>query len=86
MSFQTDQYPSASLIGGYSVTPSDSIDLTIPTRQIYVAAAGNVRVTFIGYPDGTYSTHAVLAGERLNWQVKRIWSTGTTATGIEGFY
>jgi len=38
-----------------------------------------------GQPDGTFSTHAVLAGERVAWRVSRVWATGTTATGIEGF-
>lgn len=55
------------------------------TREMFFAGAGNVRVTWAGQPDGAHSTHAVLAGERLAWRVSRVWATGTTATGIEGF-
>jgi hypothetical protein len=70
---------------GFAVTPSDSVDLPQMTREMFFAGAGNVRVTWAGQPDGTFSTHAVLAGERLPWRISRVWATGTTATGIEGF-
>ncbi|MFN9395145.1 MAG: hypothetical protein ACK6BN_04625 [Pseudanabaena sp.] len=70
---------------GFPITPNDSNDLSQMTREMFFAGAGNVRVTWAGQPDGTFSTHAVLAGERVAWRVSRVWATGTTATGIEGF-
>jgi len=67
---------------GWVVTPSDSDDQPLETREIYINVGGNIKVT---WADNTTTTHVVKTGERLKWRVKRIWSTGTTATGIEAF-
>lgn len=64
-----------------AVTPSDSTDLTFVTRGLYVGAGGDVSVdmaetgtsiVFVGVPTGTL----------LPVRVKRVRSTGTTATSI----
>jgi hypothetical protein len=62
-----------------AVTPSDSEDLEIASRGINVAASGTVRVTTIH--DDT-ETVFIAAGSAFPLRVKRIWATGTTATGI----
>lgn len=69
---------------GFSITPSDTVDLTHPTRGIYVGASGNLKVilvsgdtiTFVGLSSGTI--HPI--------RVRRVFSTGTTATSILGLY
>jgi hypothetical protein len=65
--------------GGIAVTPSDSANLSIPARSLYIGVSGNVVVytadgselTFVGVPIGI-----------LPVQVARVLSTGTTATNI----
>ena len=62
-----------------SVTPSDSTDLTITSRALYVGGTGDVRittaagsiVTFVSVPEGI-----------LPMRVSRVHATGTTATDI----
>lgn len=62
-----------------SITPSDSTDLPHASRAINVASSGTVRVTTVG---GTTDTIFVAAGVPFPVRATRIWSTGTTATGI----
>lgn len=68
-----------------AVTPADSDLATMPTRGLYVGAAGNVAVvmagggsavTFVGVPAGTF----------LPLRVDRVNSTNTTATSIVALY
>lgn len=67
-----------------AITPSDSADLAKTTRQIRVTGnAGNIAVVWI---DGTETTEPVEAGDVLDWRVVRVKATGTTATGIRGYY
>ena len=62
-----------------AVTPSDSQDLQIASRGINVATTGTVRVTTVS--DETATVY-IAAGLAFPLRVKRIWATGTTATGI----
>ncbi len=62
------------------VTPDDNTDLTRP-GILYIGGAGDVRIT--GIESGTVTLVAVPAGTWLNFiKVKRVLSTGTTATDI----
>jgi hypothetical protein len=71
-------------IGGFAVTPADGSDLPQVTRQIRITGtAGNVAVVWY---DGTETVEPVTANAVLDWRVTRIKSTGTTATGIRGYY
>lgn len=65
-----------------AITPNDGADLAKVTRGIGVQNAGNLKVT---RPDGTAVTIAVPAGV-LPIRAARVWSTGTTATGLVAFY
>lgn len=62
------------------VTPDDNNDLTVG-GMLYVGGAGDIKVT--GLKSGTVTLKAIPAGTWLNFcRVKRVWSTGTTATDI----
>lgn len=64
----------------FNFTASDSADLANVTRALIVGAAGNVKLTD---PDGNTDTFALPAGV-IPIRAQRIWSTGTTATGLVG--
>lgn len=75
---------SGSVNTSYSVTPSDSTDLTTGvTEAVLVGAAGDVKVT---YSSGLTDTVYLSAGIWHPMDVKRIWSTGTTASSIRAGY
>jgi hypothetical protein len=68
----------------FSVTPNDSTDLAISSRGVYVGASGDLKVDMVG--GGTVTFVGLAAGVVHPLRVKRIYSTGTTATGIIGVY
>jgi len=72
-----------------AVTPSDTVNIPSVSSQdgsgnngcvLYVGGAGNLRVLTIGGDDVLFSN--IQAGSFLPVQVKRVYSTNTTATGI----
>lgn len=80
MSILTDDINSGVATDCASITPSDS---TIQMwRMIYVTGAGNLKVTTW---DGNDVTVALPAGYEFKCAVRKIFSTGTTATGLIGF-
>lgn len=67
--------------GVFDITPSDSTDLTVWTRAIWVGAGGTVKVTV----QGVAVTFAGCAtGSILPVRAQRVWATGTTATSLIG--
>ncbi|HDR28350.1 spike base protein, RCAP_Rcc01079 family [Rhodovulum sp.] len=66
-----------------AVEPSDTQDLAVASRGINVATSGSVRVTTIG---GSTATVYVAAGGAFPLRVRRIWQSGTTASGIVVMY
>jgi hypothetical protein len=62
-----------------AVTPDDATDLAWSTRAIAVATNGTVQITTV---DGHTGAVFVAAGVPFPIRVRRIWATGTTATGI----
>lgn len=69
----------------FSITPNDAADLPKVVRFIRClpvsGVAGTIKVlTF----DGDTVSTEIAKGERLEMVVKRVFSTGTTATGLEG--
>ena len=77
------QFLSSPITGAVAVTPSDSTDLDEITLNLYVSVAGAVKATMF---DGTVITYANLTAGRHPLRVKRVWSTGTTATGLVAEY
>jgi hypothetical protein len=65
----------------YLITPSDTVNLSVPPQAIKVGATGG-NITMI-MPDGTSVVMAVSAGDTqyVNGPI-RIMSTGTTATTL----
>ena len=63
-----------------TVTPNDATDLTSAAMALYVGTGGNIQVTTVGGTTLTFTN--VQGGSYLNVQVKRVWSTSTTASGI----
>jgi len=72
------------LIAGFAITPNDGADLPQTTRQIRVTGdAGNIAVVWL---NGLETVEPVAAGETLDWRIRRVKATGTTATGLRGYY
>lgn len=72
------------LIGAFAITPDDSIDLIQVTRQIRVTgASGNLAVVWAG---GLETIEPVTSGDVLDWRLRRIKATGTTANGLRGYF
>lgn len=72
----------------YAVTPNDGADLPSTAFGLYIGTGGTLKVDcgHVG-SDGervTVSFAAVAAGF-LPLRVRRVWATGTTATGIVAF-
>lgn len=65
--------------GAYAVTPDDSNDLSEMTLSLYISTAGTLKVTML---DGSVVSYAAIAAGRHPLRVKRVWATGTSATGI----
>lgn len=75
---------SSPLTHAFVIAPSDSADLPFVTRQIRVTGTGgNIVVVWAG---GEETTEPVAAGDVFDWRIKRVKSTGTTATGLRGYY
>ena len=83
----TTASPSSHARDAVAVTPSDSTNL--PKSEcvgLSVAVTGVVRVTPELGTDGTSVDITIAAGGVFPQGVKRVWSTGTTATGIVAHY
>lgn len=70
---------------GYAVTPNDSADLSVACRAIYIGGAGTVIVDFVN-SGSSISLVGTTAGSTIPIRVKRIRSTGTTATNLVCLY
>lgn len=69
-----------------AVTPSDTVNIPAVTGGtnngcvLYVGGSGNIKVTTVGGDDVVFV--GLSAGQFVPVQVKRVWSTSTTATNI----
>jgi hypothetical protein len=86
----TNKFPSSSYLSASSmsypaehaeaVTPSDSNDLLVMSRALYVGSGGNIAV--ITASGATVTFTGVLSGSILPIRVSRVKSTGTTASAL----
>lgn len=74
---------SSPITGAAAVTPNDATDLSEVTLALYIGTAGTLKVTMF---DGSVVSYAAIAAGRHPMRVKRVWSTGTSATGIVAEY
>ncbi len=65
----------------FSITPDDGSDLDQVTSALNVATPGTVRVTTV---DGSDADLTVFPGASFPIRARRVWQTGTSATGIRG--
>ncbi len=62
-----------------TIVPNDTADLSWSTRALAVSASGTIRLTTVdGFDDSIY----VVAGAPFPIRARRVWATGTNATGI----
>lgn len=68
-----------------AITPSDTVDLAIPVRAIYVGTTGNIALV---PPNKTAAVlfSNVQAGTTLMVAAKRINATNTTASNLVGLH
>tara|TARA_R110000850_G_scaffold79746_1_gene171774 strand:- start:150 stop:428 length:279 start_codon:yes stop_codon:yes gene_type:complete len=74
-------------IDGFDITPSDTDDLIHNGTQTDAAAvtiggSGDIKVTTVRGTTLTFTNRP--AGTDLPYKVRRVWATGTTATGLIG--
>lgn len=66
-----------------AITPSDSVNLVNPTLAILATVGGAIKVDM--FVSGTV-TITLLTGVVYYIRAKKIYATGTAATGITAFY
>ena len=65
----------------FDILPDDATDLALTTIALNVASPGTVRVTTV---DGSTADLSISPGVAFPVQARRVWQTGTSATGIRG--
>lgn len=68
--------------GAFDITPNNSTDLTKKAYGITCSGAGTVHYTGL---DGVEHTVTLAADRTWPVAIKKVFVTGTTATGIVGF-
>lgn len=68
----------------FSITPSDTVNFTRATRAIKLGASGAAGTVSCVFVDGGEETFNIAADEQIDFALKRINATGTSATGIKG--
>lgn len=67
-------------IDGNMIVPSDGADLPHVTRAVYVGTSGQIQAELVS--GATVSFASVPAGTMLPLRLRKILSTGTTATNL----
>ncbi len=73
--------PSDPAITVFDILPDDGADLPQVTTAVNVATPGTVRVTTDA---GAVADLTIHPGHAFPIRARRVWLTGTTATGIRG--
>ena len=73
--------PGDPAIALFDIVPNDGADLAQVTTAINVATPGKIRVTTV---DGSTSDVSISPGQLFPIRARRVWLSGTTATGIRG--
>lgn len=67
---------------GFAITPSDSAELTQPTRALYVGVAGDLGVTLVSGAELVFAN--IPSGTLLPVRARAVKATGTTADSLVG--
>lgn len=73
---------------GEAITPSDTVNMNVATRAIYVGVAGNVSVQMVGY-EGQANVNVLLQNVPVGLlpiRAERVHAANTTAGGLVGLY
>ena len=70
----------------FAITPNDAADLSDYTRGILVGVAGNVTLLLMSDTGDTGRVVYLAAGVIHPLAVRKVFATGTAATGIVGFH
>lgn len=83
MSVSPNSSGQGSSASAFAITPSDTVDLTYPTRAIYVGVGGNLEVIL---NDDTVAVVllGVVTGGFYPLAIKRVKAGSTTATNLIG--
>ncbi len=65
-----------------SVTPSDSVDLTKPSRYLSLTVAGTIKIITVDGQTIAFPTTGLAVGVLHPIAATRVYSTDTAATGI----
>lgn len=67
----------------FAVAPSDTLELPVATKALYVGAGGDVRLVALG-DTAAVTFRNVAAGTILDVRARTVLATGTTASSIVG--
>lgn len=69
------------------ITPDDVENLPKKIKRLYVGGAGTLKLALSRDEDADAQTINVVADQVLdNFDIRKIFATGTTATGLIGYY
>lgn len=69
-----------------AVVTSDTVDLSIYAKKLWIGVTGDVKVILVGDLDAAPVTFKAVPVGWLEVQVRRVFATGTTATNIVAVY
>jgi hypothetical protein len=81
-----DPSPASPARRAEAVTPSDTTDLSVVAKALYVGVAGHVRVVPVAAPGGAAVTFANHPVGYLPIQCSRVMQTGTTAQSLVALF
>lgn len=70
----------------FLITPDNDNNLPHQTTAISFAAAGNLRIETVGGEVVTIPSGALAAGVQHAIQIRKVFATGTAATGLVGYW
>lgn len=69
-----------------SITPNDTIDIAETPRALFINVGGTLKVIAADNEDSEAVTLVVTNGFILPGRIRRVFATGTTASGIFGLF
>jgi hypothetical protein len=70
--------------GAFTITFSDTVEVTRVPRSIYVTTSGTLRVKMVS--GDTVSFAGMVGGMVYPFRIRQVYQTGTTVAGVVGLY